>query len=467
VSTIAGNPDEGFNDDPVAREVAWTAIAKLNTTAPSHELVRDRRGRWAFRATRGYTLTGLMIVIVLLAFPLGILVISELDGGFRSLVPVGGEALFLVIAGIAFALALLAAVMLVQDTLPAVIDPRRRYAWRSRARPRVPRIAEERWAVRFDQIHALQLLRLRQGTDVHELNVVLHTGRRLHVIAQGGSLARDTHRIAELIGAPVWEAPAIPAGRDDLPESDRFKHRKQRYLAARAREIGEPVTFGRDMADHLMSPSGAVLVLANLGPLIGVVILDWTVLSVFAIYWFENVIVGSFGLIRFFLVIPGSEAGWRAKLFVVPFFVIHYGMFVLLHGWLVVSLFGRTTVVTTGLLDLGPLITFVMQPPIVYTVQALALSHAVAFIWNYLKHQEYAQVDLGRLMLAPYARVGLLHIVLLMCALAVQQLTPHGIGLVVLISVKIAGDLWAHMMEHARLLMAEIRVVEGRGMAAA
>lgn len=318
----------------------------------------------------------------------------------------------------------------------------------------------------FDQIHSLQLLQLRQGTNVHELNIVLHTGRRLHVIAQGGVLARDARQIAKLIGVPLWDAPAVPADEGGLPERDSFKRRKERYLAARAREIGEPVTFGRDMAAHVMSPSGAVLVLANLGPIVGVVMLGWSVLSVFAIYWFENVIVGTFGLIRFFLVIPGSAAGWRAKLFAIPFFVIHYGMFVLLHGWLVASLFGRTTVVTSGLLDIGPLFVFVMAAPIVYTVQALALSHAVSFVWNYLKHEEYAQIDLGRLMVAPYARVGLLHIILLMCALGVQQLTPHGIGLAILVTVKIAADLWAHMMEHARLLMGGATREEGQGIVA-
>src|SRR5437870_10558218 len=81
-----------------------------------------------------------------------------------------------------------------------------------------------------------------------------------------------------------------------------------------------------------LSPSAVVLVAANLVPLAGVLFFGWTVFATLLLFWLENVVVGGFNIARMLSAQPQSPAMWAAKLFLIPFFVFHYGMFVTVHG---------------------------------------------------------------------------------------------------------------------------------------
>src|SRR5688572_28095383 len=89
-----------------------------------------------------------------------------------------------------------------------------------------------------------------------------------------------------------------------------------------------------------LSPSARVLVAANLVPLAGVLFLDWSVFATLLVFWVENVIVGAFNVLRMLVAQPQIGAMWAAKLFMIPFFTFHYGMFVTVHGVFVLALFG-------------------------------------------------------------------------------------------------------------------------------
>jgi hypothetical protein len=79
------------------------------------------------------------------------------------------------------------------------------------------------------------------------------------------------------------------------------------------------------------SPSVIVLVLANLIPLGGVLFFGWQVFPIMFLFWLENVVVGAFNVVKMILARgPGSHVG--VKLFLVPFFTVHYGIFTLVHG---------------------------------------------------------------------------------------------------------------------------------------
>ena len=100
------------------------------------------------------------------------------------------------------------------------------------------------------------------------------------------------------------------------------------------------------------SSFGAVvaLVLANLVPLVGVLFLGWSVWTILVIYWLENGIVGVFNVLKM-LKAEGTDTsgadGWRvngrrastmANATLVPFFMIHYGIFWLVHGVFVLTI---------------------------------------------------------------------------------------------------------------------------------
>src|SRR5207245_7979599 len=64
------------------------------------------------------------------------------------------------------------------------------------------------------------------------------------------------------------------------------------------------------------------------------------VFVVLLLYWCENVVVGAFNVLRMVCAYPQVGIAWVGKLFVIPFFMVHYGMFTFVHGMFVLSLFG-------------------------------------------------------------------------------------------------------------------------------
>ena len=88
------------------------------------------------------------------------------------------------------------------------------------------------------------------------------------------------------------------------------------------------------------SPSSLALIAANLLPLWGVLAWGWPVLPLLVLFWLENVLVGLQTVLCMLLVDPEDVALWLAKLFMVPFFCLHYGMFTAVHGGLVFGIFG-------------------------------------------------------------------------------------------------------------------------------
>src|SRR2546421_9142184 len=76
----------------------------------------------------------------------------------------------------------------------------------------------------------------------------------------------------------------------------------------------------------MLTPSLLALLLANAFPIVGVLFLGWTVFPLVLLYWLENVVVGAFNVARLLLAQPREPAYWAGKLFLIPFFVVHFGM---------------------------------------------------------------------------------------------------------------------------------------------
>src|SRR6266576_5889762 len=90
----------------------------------------------------------------------------------------------------------------------------------------------------------------------------------------------------------------------------------------------------------MLTPSLLVLLLANAFPIVGVLFLGWTVFPLVLLYWLENVVVGAFNIAKLLLAQPRNPVSWAGKMFLVPFFVAHFGMFTYVHGVLVFALLG-------------------------------------------------------------------------------------------------------------------------------
>lgn len=222
-----------------------------------------------------------------------------------------------------------------------------------------------------------------------------------------------------------------------------------------------------------------LLVAANLVPLWGVLSSGWRVFDIVALYWFENVIVGGINVLKIAAsAAPLRDSGSRtgahehvdgdrdddgiatlknhlSKLFLVPFFLFHYGLFTMVHGVFVVLTLGP------GSGQLAPGISSfrnddalhylqdaILSGPLTFGAVSLAFSHFISFLYHYIAKGEFRRATAVEQMVAPYSRVVVLHLAILGGGFAVFALGSHLALLAVLIAGKTALDLGLHIRSH-------------------
>jgi uncharacterized protein YacL len=78
----------------------------------------------------------------------------------------------------------------------------------------------------------------------------------------------------------------------------------------------------------------------------------------------------------------------------------------------------------------------------------LFISHTASFILNYIQKGEFRRTSLMKLMIQPYGRVVILHIVILGSGFLIMMLGMPAVSLVILVFLKIVLDVWGHLRQH-------------------
>jgi uncharacterized protein DUF6498 len=210
----------------------------------------------------------------------------------------------------------------------------------------------------------------------------------------------------------------------------------------------------------------ALLVAVNLIPLVGAIFWGWNVFTLLILYWLENGIVGVFNVLKMALAQGSLDTrGGQpeivtsvSRLTLIPFFIVHYGIFWVVHGVFVLSL--------PTFIDLGQALPTVSPTPfpgladggvvgprwdlVFWGAIALAISHGASFVLNYIGRGEYRTARIGMLMFAPYARLVALHLTIILGGiLSIALGSPVG-SMIVLVAIKIAIDLALHIREHRK-----------------
>jgi hypothetical protein len=240
------------------------------------------------------------------------------------------------------------------------------------------------------------------------------------------------------------------------------------------------------LAQSTSSTTSIVLLVAfNLLPLAGVVLWGWNVGTLLILYWVENGIVGILNIPKILLARGTGPAGAAtqepevevagqarpllngiaANITIALFFVVHYGIFWLVHGVFVLTLsswFGRSgpplvgpdsfevlpdgTVILGAVESTGPDLSAVA-----WAALGLAISHTVSFAINYVGRREYLKVSPTQQMGAPYGRLVILHMSIILGAIVSIAIgSPIG-AVIVLVLLKTGVDLALHLREHDRL----------------
>ena len=90
-------------------------------------------------------------------------------------------------------------------------------------------------------------------------------------------------------------------------------------------------------------------------------------------------------------------------------------------------------------------------PEWLFAFAALYVSHGVSFVVNFLFGRERDELSLKQLMSAPYGRIVLLHIAILLGGFAMMSLGQPVAMLAVLVLLKLGLDVGLHLREHRAL----------------
>lgn len=235
----------------------------------------------------------------------------------------------------------------------------------------------------------------------------------------------------------------------DAAQQEQMLQLVARYLPAHA-----STATNKPKAIHWYSASSLILIGANLIPLYGVLQLDWQVFPILLLFWLENVVIGLLNALRMLLADPSDPVLWASKLFMVPFFCIHYGMFTAIHGSFVIHLFGGKAYAKLdhGFLPFDSAIRAIADYQLGWAVVVLAASHVFSLLWNYLGRGEFRRAAISELMQRPYRRVVMLHLTILLGGGAAMVLGSPLWAVLLLIALKIGFDLKAHIKEHRKAL---------------
>lgn len=181
-----------------------------------------------------------------------------------------------------------------------------------------------------------------------------------------------------------------------------------------------------------------LLLINNLVPLFGALFLGWEIKNLVLIYWIESAVIGIYNVIK---MVKARDEG-IIKMFLVPFFIIHYSLFMGVHMAFIIILF-------------NPVFAFT---GLAYSVLFMFISHGYSLVVNYFGKGEYKTAAVGMLMIAPYKRILLMHVTVLIGGVIFFMLAPFFpnpmLPSIFLIAIKTYADWKSHNREHFNIFKA-------------
>lgn len=165
----------------------------------------------------------------------------------------------------------------------------------------------------------------------------------------------------------------------------------------------------------------------NMLAVIGVAVFGWSALTLVLLYWIENLIVGAINIPK--IVISGVTAGRTGALtclFLVPFFVVHYGMFCFVHGMFILGLFGSGLDNMSAFdgqgLAAAVLSRIETDRTLFWGVVMAAAFHLYIFLRYWLGGRRWEVSDPFSQMFAPYGRIVVVHLTIMIAGIPVMLL---------------------------------------------
>jgi len=202
-------------------------------------------------------------------------------------------------------------------------------------------------------------------------------------------------------------------------------------------------------SEFRFTPAVFVLIGMNFIPLIGVFWFSWDVATIVFLYWIENVVIGIINIPKMLTAQKGTHSqggttSFRPAIFLCGIFAFHYGLFCFGH-------YSFLQITYKTLPAFENMFAALLSPVLFWSILGLTLSHIISMVLNFWGKKEYLNLSPKAQMFAPYPRIVLLHIVIILSGLLAIAMGQGLATLVALVLLKIVFDLGAHMAEHAKI----------------
>lgn len=180
-------------------------------------------------------------------------------------------------------------------------------------------------------------------------------------------------------------------------------------------------------------------------PLGGVIWREWDIFSIMILYWLESAVVGFFNILKMEKI---SNYKFTP---LVPFFIVHYCIFMFVHLFFILQLFHPDLASAREQVEAFKIV-FKYLETLFVSLSFIFFSHGLSFIFNFIKKEEFIGISLGEQMLAPYKRIIIMHLVIMLAGLGVvySAYEPTLSSLAFLVILKTTFDLGAHIFEHRK-----------------
>lgn len=214
------------------------------------------------------------------------------------------------------------------------------------------------------------------------------------------------------------------------------------------------MSVGRVLAERFANlrrfwrePPVLAVIAFNLIPVASVIWFGWSAGLLIIFYWIENVLIGAFNAPKIALA-AASKGRVGEAAFYTPFFILHYGLFTLVHGVFVFLIFGAG--LFGGQPDKAEIWSHLASPAFRWNVAALVLFYLLDFLIEWIGKKRYRDVEPGEQMMAPYARIVILHLTILGGAFLLSMLGDPIVGVVLIALFKTVFDVIAKASRYGK-----------------
>ena len=163
-----------------------------------------------------------------------------------------------------------------------------------------------------------------------------------------------------------------------------------------------------------LTRSDYFIIAANLLPVIGVFAWAWSPVQIFMAYALETIVIGIFTLIKLAIASSAQGAGdWYSSgqktrqpgIMFMLFFLVHYGLFVLVQTGIFVQSSGIASKYNIGFFDFFIHWPRYLGPDAWSVLIGFIISYAFSFLWNFIRPGYYKTIPPMIIMFQPYGRI--------------------------------------------------------------